>query len=64
MPGGATPVTETVCGPLGSSLATVMVADFGPRLVGWNRMGTLTALPDSIVSGNDNTSGTKKSAMH
>src|ERR1035437_1084971 len=60
LPGGARPVMVIVAGLAGSLLVTVTVAEAGPRLAGWNRMGTLIALPASIVSGKDSTSGSRK----
>ena len=57
----ASPDTITVLGPLGSLLITVIVADFDPKLAGWNRIGTSRKLPASMVSGYDNTLGTRNS---
>jgi hypothetical protein len=37
------PDTSTNFGLLGSLLNTVIVAAFGPRLLGWNRIGTSIA---------------------
>jgi len=39
----------------------VSVAGFGPTLVGWNLIGTLTAVPDATVNGNDVTCAAWKS---
>ena len=50
-----------VRGPAGSSLVTVIFADFGPKLVGWKRIGTWSEPPASTVSGYDKTFGTRNS---
>ncbi len=60
-PAGASPETPIVWGFAGSSLVTVIVAVFGPKLAGSNRIGTPSELPASIVSGYDRTSGTRNS---
>ena len=39
LPAGASPETSTLSGLAGSSLVTVIVADFGPKLAGWKRIG-------------------------
>src|SRR6185436_10430251 len=50
-PGGATPETETVFGPAGLSLMTVMVADLAPKLDGAKRIGSSTDVPPAIWRG-------------
>ncbi len=60
-PGGALPETDTVFGPDGSSLVTVMVADFAPKLDGASRMGIATAVPGAIWIGYAVTPGTTNS---
>ncbi len=60
-PAGARPDTDTVLGPAGSSLVTVMIPDFDPKLVGANRIGTSTAVPGAIAIGKDCTSATVNS---
>ena len=60
-PEGAFPDTAIVFGPPGSSLVTVMFADFGPKLAGWNRSGTSSDPPASTVNGYESTSGTTNS---
>ncbi len=44
---------SVIAGVVGSSLFTAIVADFGPVLVGWNRIGTSSELPPAIFTGND-----------
>ena len=61
LPEGARPVTDMVAGLSGSSLVTVMVAAFAPKLVGSKRMGTATASPGPMVIGKESTSGTRNS---
>ena len=56
------PDTSTTFGLLGSLLNTVIVVAFGPRLFGWNRIGTSIAFPASMVMGYDKTLGTRNSA--
>ena len=61
---GAPPVPLTCtcrCAPAGLLLVMVSVALFGPTLIGWNRMGTLTAVPDATVNGNEVTCAAWKS---
>jgi hypothetical protein len=63
LPDGVEPVTVTVRGPAGSSLSTVMVAECGPMLVGWKRMGTSSASPGPIVTGYASAVGAMKSGL-
>ena len=49
LPGGALPETGTLFGPDGSSLVTVMVADFAPKLEGAKRIGMATAVPGAML---------------
>src|SRR4051794_1066232 len=62
LPDGAKPETANVRGPAGSSLVTVIVADLGPKLVGWRRIGTCREPPASTLSGYDKMLGTRNSA--
>src|ERR1700677_5287061 len=50
-PAGALPETATALGPAGSSLVTVIVAEAGPRAVGWKRIGTVIDPPGARISG-------------
>src|SRR5271167_4988481 len=45
LPGGASPETLTLIGLAGSSLVTVIVPAFAPKLVGWKRIGAGRASP-------------------
>src|SRR5580692_10530146 len=51
LPEGAYPVTSIVRRPAGSSLSTVIVADFEPKLVGSKRSGISSEFPGEIVTG-------------
>src|ERR1700751_522481 len=50
-PEGAVPETCTCLGPAGSSLNPVMLADFEPKPLGWNRIGSLIDVPEATISG-------------
>src|SRR5579864_7399966 len=45
------PVTRILCGPAGSLLITVRVADLTPTPVGWKRMTTSVDVPARTFSG-------------
>jgi len=49
--GGAVPETATIRGLAGSLLTIVMLAAFGPKLIGWKRIGRAIELPAAISSG-------------
>src|SRR5215472_14569072 len=59
---GAIPVTDSVCGLAGSSLNTVIVAVFAPRLDGWKRRSTSSDSPGLTMSGYEATPGARNSA--
>ncbi|MEP2505570.1 MAG: hypothetical protein ABJH85_12575, partial [Paracoccaceae bacterium] len=61
-PLGAVPLTSSAAGLAGSLEAIMMVADFSPKDVGWNRKVTLAEAPAPMTSGKAITSGTTKSA--
>src|SRR5258708_35518367 len=50
-PEGTFPETATLFAPVGSSLVTVIVPAFAPKLVGWKRIGKEIELPAPITSG-------------
>src|SRR5262249_17649749 len=54
----AVPDTLIECGPCGSSLTMVIVADLAPALVGAKRRATSTASPSSSMIGYETTLGT------
>jgi len=58
----ASPLTEMVRGPAGSSLSTVIVANLRPKLIGSKQMGIDRESPAPTNSGKDSTCGTKNSA--
>src|SRR5437763_1478654 len=60
-PEGTLPDTAIIRGPAGSSLLTVTVADLGPKLDGWNRIGTCRESPPSMANGYDSTWGMRNS---
>src|SRR5262245_12115515 len=60
-PAGTFPETATLFAPVGSSLVTVIVPDFAPKLAGSKRMGTSTAVPGAIRIGYAVTFGTTNS---
>ena len=51
LPEGASPETLTLIGLAGSSLVTVIVAAFAPKLSGLNRIGSGRASPGPTVIG-------------
>src|SRR5438874_2682043 len=57
-PDGTSPENTTVLAPAGSSLVTVIVPDFVPKLEGAKRMGTATDVPGASLMGYDCTFGT------
>src|SRR5512133_3541188 len=61
-PLGAVPVRASVRGPAGSSLVTVNVADFAPKLVGSKRICTSAEAPAAMTMGYTTTWGTRNSA--
>jgi hypothetical protein len=60
-PEGTLPTTETLFTPVGSSLVTVIVADFVPKLPGSKRMGASMDPPGAILIGYVHTFGTMNS---
>src|SRR5678816_133977 len=61
-PEGASPETEMVFAPDGSSLATVIVPDFAPKLDGAKRSGNSIDVPAAMWSGYEITLGVTNSA--
>src|SRR5262245_27334162 len=60
-PEGTFPETAMLFGPVGSSLVTVIVPDFVPKLAGSKRIRTSTAVPGAIRIGYARTFGTTNS---
>src|SRR5262249_49993077 len=61
-PEGTAPDTATLFAPVGSSLVTVIVPAFAPKLVGWKRSGQQIEVPVPLTIGEETTAGTRKSA--
>ena len=51
LPDGASPVTGIARGLAESVLTIVMVPALGPKVCGWNRMGTGNESPEPILIG-------------